>query len=365
MARKATKEVPAPVKPELADNALAKAVCDGDIVNFRFLFAPFSPARDDSSEQFETDKYAYLLPDGDQEQDGRFKDALAAVRRVETHSHILKELAAKRPPHLPSELLVLLGDNGVRAGKYTSAAQAYELLRVRKRTQEEFFSQADAALDSGDVPRAVRGYLIATGLEYDYAAFPEPLPSVPDYQIRALMLLAEYPEDPRDCMALQDPEVHIRTALTYLLRDTHAAARLDGRPLATQVAFVRDLVTQLDSDWPAFAVRYREACEMAREFGERLERGQAPDARRDQSLAEEIEETFGEDPRRITAHLLDREIPDGEWWQYLKDLAYKHPAAVLFVARLAVGDYEILAPRYRPDSSLAQALGLADDREAQ
>jgi len=160
---------------------------------------------------------------------------------------------------------------------------------------------------------------------------------------------------------MQDPEAHVRTALSYLLRDSQASARLDARPLKARLAFLVELVGRLEPQWPAFATRYREASAMAREFGERLERGQTNGAGAKPSLAEEIEEAFGEDPRGITAHLLDRTIAGGEWWQYLKELAYKHPAAVLFVARLAVGDYEVLVPRYRPDSPLVAALGLAED----
>ena len=60
MARK-----PAP-KAAVTDNdilrALAFAIATGDIVNFRFLFLPYSPLRDDSTEDLHTDKYSYLLP---------------------------------------------------------------------------------------------------------------------------------------------------------------------------------------------------------------------------------------------------------------------------------------------------------------
>lgn len=363
MARKTVPEAPPPVNPRLVCAAMAKAVCDGDIVNFRLLFSPFSPARDDSSEQFETDKYAYLLPDAELEKDAEFKQALAAVERVEVHAHIEQELTAHRPAQLPSDLIILLGDNAVRTGKYSSAAQAYESVRIRRRMQEEFFTQADAALDQGAVAKAVRGYLIATGLAYEYAAFPEPLPVVPDYQTRALLLHAEYPRNPGDCVAMQEAGAHAGSALAYLLQDAGAAARLESRPLETQVGFAVELVRQIDPGWPRFAARYREAYAMVRLFGERFARAeaqaQAPGA--GQTLAEEIEEAFGEDPRRVTAQLLGRTIPDGEWWQYLKELAYVHPASALFVARLLVGDSEVLVPRYRPDSPLAAALALAGE----
>ncbi|HOZ48316.1 MAG TPA: hypothetical protein PLO37_06325 [Candidatus Hydrogenedentes bacterium] len=357
MARKNSGDQPVPVAPELIDQAFAKAVADGDIVNLRFLFAPFSPARQDSPEQFRTDKYAYLLPDGAQENDARYSDALAIVRNADTQAHIYKELEAKRPAQLPSELLLALADNAVAAGKFTSAAQAYEALRIRQRMQETFFEQAEAALDAGDMARAVRGYRIGIGLAYDYAAFPEPLPDVPDYQTRILVLHADYPENPEDCVAMQAPETHMRTALGFLLRDAETAARLDRRSIDVRAAFIVALVRQIDPAWDAFAQRYREAVVMAREFGSRL--GAAQAGAGDRTLEQEIENVLGKDPREITAHLLGRVIEQGEWWQYLKDLAYRHPAAGLFVARLAVGDHEFLIPRYRADSPVVRALGLA------
>lgn len=348
----------APVDPRLTAKALAKAVHDGDVVNFRLLFSPFSPARPDSPEQFDMPKYAYLLPDETQERDPLFKKALAAVERVPTHAHIARELEANRPAQLPSSLLVLLGDNAVRSIKYTSAAQAYEMLRIRRRMQEEFFAQADEAIEQGALAKAVRGYSIATGLAYDYAAFPEPLPSVPDYQTQALMLHAEYPRDPSSAIGMQEPAVHVRTALTFLLGDAAAAARLEARPLDLKVAFAKELVRLIDPDWARFAQRYREASRMVREGGQRFARTDAQVAGTVKTLADEIEETFGEDPRTVSAQLLGRTIPDGEWWQYLKDLAYAHPAAPLFAARLLVGEIEILTPCHRPDSQMALALDL-------
>jgi hypothetical protein len=219
--------------------------------------------------------------------------------------------------------------------------------------QQEFLNQADAALDAGHVPKAVRGYLVATGLAYDYAAFPEPLPATPDFQTRALMLHGEYPRTPEDCIGLRDTKSLLQTALAYLLLDPEAAARLDARPTEVRLAFLRELVYQRDPQWEVFLERYREAGEAAREFGERLQLQREVSA-----LAEEIEKQLGEDPRQITALLLGRTLDGGEWWQYLKELAYEHPAAVLFVARQALGDLEILVPRHAPDSPVANILGL-------
>jgi hypothetical protein len=343
---------------EVTAEALAKAMCEGDIVNFRLLFAPFSPARADSTQTFDMPKYEYLLPDPEMHDQRRFKECLAEVRRVEIKAHVLKELEANRPPQLPSELLLMLADNAVRTGKYSSAAQAYESLRVRARMQRAFLEQADAALDAGDASKAVRGYLIAAGLAYDYAAFPEPLPVVPDFQTRALMLHAEYPERLEDCLGMRETKVLLQTALIYLLLDPEAAARLDARPEEVRLAFLKELVHQRDPNWSGFLARYAEASELTRAFSARL-RGRQEAL----TLADELEQqsTDAEDPRRIPAALLGHEIENGEWWQYLKELAYEHPAAVLFVARQAVGDLEMLIPRHAADSPIAQLLGLPQE----
>lgn len=345
------------VNQELAAQALAKAVADGDIVNFRILFSPFSPIRVDSSERLEDEKYAYLLPDREEGASHDFRDELARVRQEATWRHIQQELDANRPARLPWELVIRLGDNAVRLGKYTSASQAYELLRIRRRMQDEFFAQADAAMDEGNLKRAVRGYIIATGLDYDYAAFPEPLPMVPDFQRRALMLHGVYPEKVEDSLPLQEPELFLRTALSYLLLDVGAAARLESRSVPQRLAFLAELVRQRDPEWREFVHRYREACDLMRDFEKRIERAKK-EAGTKTSLAEEIEAMLGEDPRAIPASLLGRTIENGEWWQYLKELAYKHPASVLFLSRQIVGETEIVVPRYRSDSPVPKELGL-------
>ena len=344
----------------LTAHELAKAMCDGDIVNVRFLFSPFSPARKDSPERFETDKYAYLLPDPEMERSPEFAEMLARVRMPSLWSHIRNELEAKRPTQLPFELLMTLADNAVRGGKYTSAAQAYEMLRIRGRMQDEFVHQADAALDAGDIPKAVRGYVIAASLEYDYAAFPEPLPAVPNFQTRALMLHGEYPERPEDSLPLQETPAFLRAAFTYLLLHATLAARLEARPIEVLTAFLCELVRRRDPNWSEFARRYREACAMAREFAERIARAAAREGHRWPGLEDEIEAQLGEDPMRIPARLLGRTIEGGEWWQYLKELAYEHPPSILFVARQVIGDNETLLPRYRADSPIPPLLGLTD-----
>lgn len=358
MARKRNDDSVQAIDEERAAQAIAKAVADGDFVNFRFLFSAFSPAREGSTERFETDKYAYLLPAEGAEGAAQYREALEKTREKATWDHILQELRANRPVQVPSELVLLLADNAVRERKYTCAAQAYELLRIRKTMQEEFAKQGDQALAANDIPKAVSGYLIATGLTYDYAAFPEPLPMVPNFQTKALMLHGQYPTRPEDCIALQEPDAHANTALEYLLYDPEAAARLRSLPLDIRLAFLKGMVREQDPGWDAFALRYRSACGLAREYGERLEKLSASPHQGPGSLEEEIDEQKADDPWRITRELLGRTIENGEWWQYLKELAYEHPAAILFVSRQAVGDEEILVPRYRAESPLAKVLDL-------
>ncbi len=356
MARKQS-IAPKSVNPEAVAEAIAKSVADGDIVNFRLLFSSFSPARADSSEAFSDEKYAYLLPTDEERRDAAFTGALGAARSVETRALVDRELAANRPAQLPSELVLLLADNAVRLGKWTSASQAYELLRLRRRMQEEFLKQGLAALDSGDIGRAVRGVRIGAALAYDYAAFPEPMPMVPQYQSKALMLHALYPMRAEDCLALAEPEAHVQTALNYLLVDTTSAGRLESAPLEKRIAFVKALVAEIDPDWATFVARFADACRLTLEFGERSRR---LGRHEDETLVDEIEEQQSDDPWAITRALLGRDIPGAAWWQYLKELAYEHPASVLFISRQVIGEHEILMPRLRAGAPLAPALGLAE-----
>jgi hypothetical protein len=346
------------VPPDTIADALAKAVHDGDIVNLRLVFAPFSPARGIETERFGTPKYAYLLPDDDQRAEPGFTEARTLVKEPAVWEHVLGELDARRPPRLPHELVRAAGDQALRRGKYTYAAQAYEMLRIRQGMQDTCFAQADAALDAGQVNHAARGYLMATGLDYDYAAFPDPLPKVTDFQRRALMLHGVYPERPEDSLPLQPPEVLIRTALGYLLLSAEAATRLEERPLDQRVKLVRALVDLRDPTWNEFVTRYQETCAVMETFQKRLE--DAAEKRRDAGdFAQSIEEQLGDDPRNVPARLLGRRLRGGEWWRYMKELAYEHPASVLFISRQLIGDTEILVPRYRSDAPLAAALGIA------
>jgi len=343
------------VDPELIASALAKATDDGDIVNFRTLFESFSPARETSVERFEDEKYAsYLLPDDTQRQSDSYRQCLALVQTPAVWAHIEGELREKRPAQLPAELVLHLADRAVALGKFSSAAQAYELLRIREKMLDQFLVEADAALDADNMNRAVTGYRIARGLAYDYAAFPEPLPSVLNYQTRALMLHGDYPETPEDAIGMADPQIHVQQALTYLLLDPGLASRLETRPLDTKVAFVKEWVYQMDPGWSDFASRFRDASQMT----ERLLGRMQEIAQEKGDLADEIESQTGDSPAIIMEILLGRSIDPGEWWQYLKELAYQHPASVLFLARQIIRDGEYVIPRFRAQTPLAVSLGL-------
>lgn len=357
MARGKTNTKPAPPQ-EVIDKCLAFAVAEGDLVNFRFLFLPYSPLRQDSPENIDSVKYVYLFPE---EEDGpRYKEALALAKEEEMRAHVRAQLVKKGPAQLPAEMVMMLADNAVRMGKFTTAAQAYELLRVRRRMQEEFFVQADRALDQNDIAAAVRGYIIGTGLEYDYAAFPEPLPLVPNYQNQALMLHAEYPSQPEQCVALQPLERHIEKALEFLLREPGAAARLAGRSLEQRLAFVVELIRQLDPAWEEFVARYRTTCSLVLEYGKRFQNdAEKPAGGEVDILAESQEQQKEEAAAHIAESLLGRRIENGEWWQYLKELAYEHPAGALFISRQAISrEKEIILPRHVKDSELVKRLGL-------
>lgn len=350
------------VDPELLARALANAVSEGDIVNLRLLFQSFSPARVNSPERFEDAKYAYLQPDAQLEQTPRYGEALAAVKASGTWAHIQQELAAKRPAQLPSELVLRLGDNAARLGKYAAAAQAYELLRVRPKMQALVLEEADRALDAEDLERAVSGYRLAVGLAYDYAAFPEPLPSVPTYATQALALHAVYPRRPEESVATLPDDAQLDLALAYLLNDNDMAARLRPRPQAQRLAFIERYVRIIDPRWDAFVRQYSSACDLITEFGDRVREKKLP-SDEGATLVDEIEQLEQSDPRDISARLLGRALEPGHWWQYMKELAYGHPAAVLFVARQVVGDDEIIMPRYRTGSALGRRLGLVREKD--
>lgn len=352
------------VSQDMIEHCLAKAIAQGDIVNFQFMFLPLSPLRDDNTEDIHQDKYAYLIPEESESSDKTYLEALGEVKRPDTKSFIQQQLKKKAgPPQLPASCVLLLADNAVRLGKYTSAAQAYELLRLRRRMQEEFYNQADAALSEGNIPKAVRGYRIATGLSYNYAAFPEPMPSVPNYQTKALLLHALYPQKPEDSVATLPLEQQLKTAMEYLLLDGEAASRLENLSQDVKLKFITELVSQIDPGWDEFRKRYQESQKIVKQLNELLQsrenNGKNPD-NNNLTLMEEIQAQQAEvDFESIPELLLGRKIPNGEWWQYLKELAYVHPAAIFFVIRQFVSrDMEIILPPIIKGSPLVKALGL-------
>jgi hypothetical protein len=361
MARRAVREMP-PVDadPELVANAVAKAVAEGDIVGFKAVFSPFSPARDYTAEDFASPKYRFMLVDDHEAQSPAFQAALDCVRQDDVWDHIQGELKEERPPCLPAKPLMLLADNAIALGKYTAASQAYELLRVREGIQDAFFEEADRLLAEDQIERAVKGYDIAASLNYDYAGFPDPLPSVNDFQTRALMLHGEYPRRPQDCVAALPPEPFVRVAIGYLLNDGQAAERLENQPLERRLTFLYCLIHRRDPDWSAFTERFAESCRVIEEFIAAITISKTDDDGRP-SLQDEVEVLQAGDPHVIPAKLLGRELPDGEWWQYLKELAVKHPAAPLFVARQLLGEKEILVPRLPSKSPIPAALGLPEE----
>ena len=343
--------------PEITAQALAKAVAEGDIVNFRMVFAPFSPARDNTSEDFASPKYRNLLADDETTATAEFSAALEIIRNTSIWDHIQGELQASRPPCLPSAPLLLLADNAIRLGKYTAAAQAYEVMRIRERMQTEFADEADRLLEAGEIGRAVKGYHIAAGLNYDYAGFPDPVPSGTDFQTRALMLHGEYPRRPEDCVAALPPERFLETAFTYLLNDLSLAKRLQSQPLERQFAFLNALIRRRDPDWDGFAARFKEACSLLEPFADAL----ITDADGRPSLQNELDTEQAGDPWVLPAALLGRELEDAQWWQYLKELAVKHPAAPLFIARQLMGEIEVLVPRLPAESPIPPVLGLPSE----
>ena len=342
----------------LLDMALAHAVAEGDIVNFRFLFMPASPFRDDSPEDASTPKYDYLFPES--EDAPQFPEALALAHDPEIGRFVREQLARKGPPRLPWQLVLALADNALRLGKYTAAAQAYELLRIRRRMQDLTLDKADEQLRRGDVDASVRGYCLALGLHFDYSAFPEPLPAVQEYQERAPALHSVYPASPEQTLALQEDNALCKTALNYLMPHGEFSSRFQQLDAELLVPFTAALIRSLDRDWDAFADAFKEARDVARTHQALFDRLNGYSAEVLEVLAENLVEDAGhEDLRRIPEILSRTHIDKGEWWQYLKALAYHHPGAALFVARQRLSaKEEILVPRFREDSRLALALGL-------
>lgn len=347
------------VEQEVIDLALAKAITDGDIVNFRFLFLPYSPLREDSTEDIESIKYSYLLPTEEEEQSPLFKSALERVSRKDIREHVQKELHKKGPAQLSSDLLLALADNAVRHEKFTSASQAYELLRIRHRMQELYFAQGEKELAKNNISTAVRAYRIASALEYDYSAFPEPLPAVPRYHDQALILHAEYKTVWSECIGNLPLENFLKIAFNYLFLLPEHASRIVVKPLEIQVPFLVELIHQIDPEWEQFIQRVNQIIslmqDLYQELKTRVERiadGHLWEDEWDEGLNTE---KYVE----ISEQLLGRKLNQKDWWAYLKELAYEHPPSALFVSRQMIGkEQEIIIPRYNFENPIIQQLNL-------
>jgi len=352
-------ETPAQDYEALLDECLAYAVAEGDIVNFRLLFMPASPFRKDSPEDASTPKYDYLFPETTDTP--RYREALSLIQQEDISRFIREQLDRKGPPKLPWQAVLALGDNAARLGKYTAAAQAYELLRVRRRIQDIVLDKADERLNRGEIAAAVRGYTIALGLQYDYAAFPEPLPAVPDYQERAPALHSVYPASTEQTLSLQEDAVLCKAALNYLLPYAEFSGRLEQAAPETRIQFTAALIRGLDHDWAAFAEVFRKAAQLTANYQPVFDKLNA--------FRPDIIEVLAEPPldpailpelRTIPQMLSRASAANHEWWHYIKTMAYHHPGAALFVSRQRLSaTEEIVVPRIRPDSALAKALELA------
>ncbi len=347
------------VEQEIIDLALAKAIADGDIVNFRFLFLPYSPLREDSTEDIESIKYSYLLPTEEEEQSSLFQSALELVSRKDIREHIQKELHKKGPTQLSSDLLLALADNAVRHEKFTSASQAYELLRIRHRMQELFFAQGEKELEKGNILDAVRAYRIASALEYDYSAFPEPLPAVPRYHDQALILHAEYKTVWNECIGNLPIENFLKSAFNYLFLLPEHASRITNKPIEVQIPFLVELIHLIDPEWKQFVQCVNQVIPLMHDLYQEL-KSRAERIADGRLWEDEWDEGLNTEKYvAISEQLLGRKLNQKDWWAYLKELAYEHPPSALFVARQMIGkEQEIIIPRYNFDNPIMMQLNL-------
>ncbi|NLN92644.1 MAG: hypothetical protein GX130_04940 [Candidatus Hydrogenedens sp.] len=341
----------------LLDRCLAAAIATGDIVNLRFLFMPASPFRPDSSEDISQSKYAYLLP---KEEKGEMDEALQLVRQPEISRLVRAQLAKKGPPQLPWELLQSLADQALKCGKYTAASQAYELLRTRRRMQEIFLDQADAALDGAAFYEAAQGYTIASGLQYDYAAFPEALPAVLNYQEKALSLHRAYPPTTEESET--DDSALCRSILQFLMQGAEFLQRLEGRDGEVLVQFTAQVIRCLDPQWEHFVSAFHESLAIIKAYETLFTRINSYTQEALEVLMEEIFTDEQKEELRRIAPLFAPGAPEGEeWWLTMRTLAYHHPGSVLFVRRQRLSaTEEILIPECPRDSQLARLLNLVD-----
>lgn len=346
------------IDDSLLDRCLAAAIATGDIVNLRFLFMPASPFRVDSSEDISQSKYAYLLPE---EENKEMEEALQLVQQPEISRQVRAQLEKKGPPQLPWQLLQSLADQALRCGKYTAASQAYELLRTRRRMQEIFLDQADAALDRGAFYEAAQGYTLASGLQYDYAAFPEALPAVLNYQEKALSFHGSYPLTTED-EATTDDKVLCRSSLQFLMQGAEFLQRLDVREEKELVQFTAEVIRCLDPEWDSFVSAFHESLALVEKYEPLFKHINSYTQEALEVLLEEIFTDEEKEELRRIAPLFAPGAPEGEeWWLTMRTLAYHHPGAVLFVRRQRLSaTEEILIPECSRDSELARLLGLVD-----
>lgn len=346
------------VSQSVIDACLAHAVAEGDIVNFRFLFMPASPVRPDSMEDIDTPKYAYLFPED--ETAPRYQQALELVQRPELAHYMQEQLKKNGPPQLPWQLVLALADNAVHLGKFTAASQAYELLRIRRRMQEMLLDKADAAVQQQRIADGVQGYVIANRLDYDYAAFPEPLPAVPNYQERALRLHSVYQHGAKNVLAMQEDNAIVSAALNYLFANPELAQRIKQLPDEHNVEFVVRLIRSMDENWDSFAERYRQAAQVVARHRALIDKINTYSPEALDLLFEQLLDTEQmADLKEVPALLLGDTETGREWWQVIKTLSYHHPAAALFVfrQRLSAKD-EVIIPLCNQDSILARTLNL-------
>lgn len=346
------------VSQAVVDTCIANAVAEGDIVNFRFLFMPASPLRKNSPEDINTPKYAYLFPEDETAQ--RYQQALRLVQQSKITDYVQTQLEKDGPPQLPWELVMALADNAVYLGKYTAASQAYELLRLRRRMQEMLLDKADALLQQGSMESGVQGYVIADGLDYDYAAFPEPLPAVPNFQERALRLHGVYQHGAKNALAMQEDKVILTAALNYLLANPELSQRLNGLSDENRLEFVVLLVRYMDDRWDEFAQCYRQATQIVTRHKSLIDKinTYSPEAL-DLLFEQLLDSEQMAELKMVSALLLGDEETERSWWQCIKNLSYYHPAAALFVSRQRLSaKEEVVIPLCNPESVLAQKLGL-------
>ena len=255
-----------------------------------------------------------------------------------------------------------LADNAVLLGKYTAASQAYELLRIRRRMQEMLLDKADNLLRENKIEAGVQGYVFANGLDYDYAAFPEPLPAVPNFQERALRLHGVYQHGSKNLLALQEDGVILTAALNYLLANPELSQRVNDLPDENKMKFVVLLVRYMDETWDVFAERYRQAAQIVAHHKALIDKinTYSPEAL-DLLFEQLLDSEQMAELKEVPSILLGNAEVDGEWWQCIKTLSYHHPAAALFVSRQRLSSKEeVIIPTYNPGSVLARKLNLCD-----